>query len=201
MSLEKIKKISGRSVYVPGNDIDTDRIIPARFMKCVTFDGLGEYLFYDVRKDSEGNDKEHPLNEPRFFGASVLISNANFGCGSSREHAPQALYRYGFRAVIAESFAEIFFGNCCALGMPCVLATQESIKALTEIINAAPKTEVSIDVVNSEVCAGDLKFPVEIPVGAKEALTNGRWDPIAELQEAEDSIDDLVIQLGYLKKS
>ena len=201
MSLEKIKKISGRSVYVPGNDIDTDRIIPARFMKCVTFDGLGEYLFYDVRKDSEGNDKEHPLNEPRFFGASVLISNANFGCGSSREHAPQALYRYGFRAVIAESFAEIFFGNCSALGMPCVLATQESIKALTEIINAAPKTEVSRDVVNSEVCAGDLKFPVEIPVGAKEALTNGRWDPIAELQEAEDSIDDLVIQLGYLKKS
>ena len=170
-------------------------------MKCVTFDGLGEYLFYDVRKDSEGNDKEHPLNEPRFFGASVLISNANFGCGSSREHAPQALYRYGFRAVIAESFAEIFFGNCCALGMPCVLATQESIKALTEIINVAPKMEVSIDVVNSEVCAGDLKFPVEIPVGAKEALTNGRWDPIAELQEAEDSIDDLVIQLGYLKKS
>ena len=201
MSLEKIKKVSGRSVYVPGNDIDTDRIIPARFMKCVTFDGLGEYLFYDVRKDSEGNDKEHPLNEPRFFGASVLISNANFGCGSSREHAPQALYRYGFRAVIAESFAEIFFGNCCALGMPCVLATQESIKALTEIINVAPKMEVSIDVVNSEVCAGDLKFPVEIPVGAKEALTNGRWDPIAELQEAEDSIDDLVIQLGYLKKS
>ena len=201
MSLEKIKKVSGRSVYVPGNDIDTDRIIPARFMKCVTFDGLGEYLFYDVRKDSEGNDKEHPLNEPRFFGASVLISNANFGCGSSREHAPQALYRYGFRAVIAESFAEIFFGNCSALGMPCVLATQESIKALTEIINAAPKTEVSRDVVNSEVCAGDLKFPVEIPVGAKEALTNGRWDPIAELQEAEDSIDDLVIQLGYLKKS
>ena len=201
MSLEKIKKVSGRSVYVPGNDIDTDRIIPARFMKCVTFDGLGEYLFYDVRKDSEGNDKEHPLNEPRFFGASVLISNANFGCGSSREHAPQALYRYGFRAVIAESFAEIFFGNCCALGMPCVLATQESIKALTEIINATPKMEVSIDVVNSEVCAGDLKFPVEIPVGAKEALTNGRWDPIAELQEAEDSIDDLVIQLGYLKKS
>ncbi len=201
MSLEKIKKVRGRSVYVPGNDIDTDRIIPARFMKCVTFDGLGEYLFYDVRKDSEGNDKDHPLNEPRFFGASVLISNANFGCGSSREHAPQALYRYGFRAIIAESFAEIFFGNCCALGMPCVLATQESIKALTEAINAVPETEVFIDVVNSEVCAGDLKFPVEIPAGAKESLTDGRWDPIAELQEAENSIDDLVIKLGYLKKS
>ena len=200
MSLEKIRRINGRSVYVPGNDIDTDRIIPARFMKCVTFDGLGEYLFYDVRKDSDGNDKDHPLNEPRFSSASVLISNANFGCGSSREHAPQALYRYGFRAVIAESFAEIFFGNCCALGMPCVVATQESIKSLAELINDVPKTEVCVDVINSEVCAGDLKFSVEIPDGAKEALTNGRWDPIAELQGAEESIDNLVTELGYLKR-
>ena len=201
MSLEKIREVNGRSVYVPGNDIDTDRIIPARFMKCVTFDGLGEYLFYDVRKDSNGNDRDHPLNESRFSGSSILISNANFGCGSSREHAPQALYRYGFRAVIAESFAEIFFGNCCALGMPCVVATQENIKSLAERINDVPETQVTVDVMNSEVCAGDLKFSVEIPEGAREALTNGRWDPIAELQEAEDSIDDLVIQLGYLKKS
>ena len=200
MSLEKVRKINGRSVYVPGNDIDTDRIIPARFMKCVTFDGLGEYLFYDVRKDSDGNDKDHPLNKTRFSGASVLISNANFGCGSSREHAPQALYRYGFRAVIAESFAEIFFGNCCALGMPCVAATQESVKSLAELINEVPETEVSIDVVNSTVRAGDLNFSVDIPTGAKEALTNGRWDPIAELQEAKESIDHLVTDLGYLKR-
>ena len=113
MALEKVTEVVGRAVYVQGNDIDTDRIIPARFMKCVTFDGLGEFLFYDVRKDDDGNDKEHSLNDPRFSGASILISNANFGCGSSREHAPQALYRYGFRAVIAESFEEIFFGNCC----------------------------------------------------------------------------------------
>ena len=103
MALEKIEHIEGKGVYVQGNDIDTDRIIPARFMKCVTFDGLGEFLFYDVRKDDQGNDKEHPLNESRFSEASILISNANFGCGSSREHAPQALYRYGFRAIIAES--------------------------------------------------------------------------------------------------
>ena len=112
MALEKITQVNGTAVYVPGNDIDTDRIIPARFMKCVTFDGLGEYLFYDVRKDEEGNDKDHPLNDERFQSASILITNANFGCGSSREHAPQALYRYGFRAVIAESFADIFFNNC-----------------------------------------------------------------------------------------
>ncbi len=200
MSLEKIREVNGRSVYVPGNDIDTDRIIPARFMKCVTFDGLGEYLFYDVRKDSNGNDRDHPLNESRFSGSSILISNANFGCGSSREHAPQALYRYGFRAVIAESFAEIFFGNCCALGMPCVVATQENIKSLAERINDVPETQVTVDVMNSEVCAGDLKFSVEIPEGAREALTNGRWDPIAELQEAEDSIDNLVTELGYLRR-
>jgi 3-isopropylmalate/(R)-2-methylmalate dehydratase small subunit len=200
MSLEKVRKINGRSVYVPGNDIDTDRIIPARFMKCVTFDGLGEYLFYDVRKDSDGNDKDHPLNETRFSDASVLISNANFGCGSSREHAPQALYRYGFRAVIAESFAEIFFGNCCALGMPCVAATQESVKSLAELINEVPETEVSIDVVNSTVRAGDLNFSVDIPTGAKEALTNGRWDPIAELKEAKESINHLITDLGYLKR-
>ena len=200
MSLEKIREVNGRSVYVPGNDIDTDRIIPARFMKCVTFDGLGEYLFYDVRKDSNGNDRDHPLNESRFSGSSILISNANFGCGSSREHAPQALYRYGFRAVIAESFAEIFFGYCCALGMPCVVATQENIKSLAERINDVPETQVTVDVMNSEVCAGDLKFSVEIPEGAREALTNGRWDPIAELQEAEDSIDNLVTELGYLRR-
>ena len=196
MSLEKIREVNGRSVYVPGNDIDTDRIIPARFMKCVTFDGLGEYLFYDVRKDSNGNDRDHPLNESRFSGSSILISNAYFGCCSSREHAPQALYRYGFRAVIAESFAEIFFGNCCALGMPCVVATQENIKSLAERINDVPETQVTVDVMNSEVCAGDLKFSVEIPEGAREALTNGRWYPIAELQEAEDSIDNLVTELG-----
>ena len=200
MSLEKIREVNGRSVYVPGNDIDTDRIIPARFMKCVTFDGLGEYLFYDVRKDSNGNDRDHPLNESRFSGSSILISNANFGCGSSREHAPQALYRYGVRAGIAESFAEIFFGNCCALGMPCVVATQENIKSLAERINDVPETQVTVDVMNSEVCAGDLKFSVEIPEGAREALTNGRWDPIAELQEAEDSIDNLVTELGYLRR-
>jgi 3-isopropylmalate/(R)-2-methylmalate dehydratase small subunit len=118
MALEKITELTGTAAYVPGNDIDTDRIIPARFMKCVTFDDLGEYLFYDVRKNEDGSDKAHPLNDPKFAGAKILISNSNFGCGSSREHAPQAIYRFGFRGVIAESFAEIFFGNCVTLGIP-----------------------------------------------------------------------------------
>lgn len=198
MALEKIKEVIGKAVYVQGNDIDTDRIIPARFMKCVTFDGLGEFLFYDVRKDAEGNDKEHPLNEPRFSEASILISNANFGCGSSREHAPQALYRYGFRAILAESYAEIFFGNCCGLGVPCAVATHENIKKISNLVDSHPETEVHLDIVNSEITAGELTFSVDIPPGAKEALTQGRWDPIAELLEAEKDVHELVNQLGYV---
>ena len=198
MALEKIKDVIGKAVYVQGNDIDTDRIIPARFMKCVTFDGLGEFLFYDVRKDAEGNDKEHPLNEPRFSEASILISNANFGCGSSREHAPQALYRYGFRAILAESYAEIFFGNCCGLGVPCAVATHENIKKISNLVDSHPETEVHLDIANSEITAGELNFSVDIPPGAKEALTQGRWDPIAELLEAEKDVHGLVNQLGYV---
>ena len=198
MALEKIKEVKGKAVYVQGNDIDTDRIIPARFMKCVTFDGLGEFLFYDVRKDADGNDKEHPLNELRFSEASILISNANFGCGSSREHAPQALYRYGFRAILAESYAEIFFGNCCGLGVPCAVATHENIKKISNLVDSHPETEVHLDIANSEITAGELTFSVDIPPGAKEALTQGRWDPIAELQEAEQDVNELVNQLGYI---
>jgi len=198
MALEKVTEVVGRAVYVQGNDIDTDRIIPARFMKCVTFDGLGEFLFYDVRKDDDGNDKEHPLNDPRFSGASIIISNANFGCGSSREHAPQALYRYGFRAVIAESFAEIFFGNCCGLGVPCAVASHDDIKKITDLIELNPEMEIHLDVVNAEIVAGDLTFSVDIPAGAREALAQGRWDPIAELQEAEAVIAERVSALGYL---
>ena len=198
MALEKIKEVKGKAVYVQGNDIDTDRIIPARFMKCVTFDGLGEFLFYDVRKDADGNDKEHPLNELRFSEASILISNANFGCGSSREHAPQALYRYGFRAILAESYAEIFFGNCCGLGVPCAVATHENIKKISNLVDSHPETEVHLDIANSEITAGELTFSVDIPPGAKEALTQGRWDPIAELLEAEKDVHELVNQLGYV---
>src|SRR5690606_28757504 len=118
MALPKIVKVQGRAAYVPGDDIDTDRIIPARFMQCVTYDGLGAHLFHDARFAEAGTSKGHPTDDPRFQGATILISNSNFGCGSSREHAPQALAKFGFRAVIAESFAEIFFGNATTLGMP-----------------------------------------------------------------------------------
>ncbi len=197
MALAKITQVSGRAVYVPGADVDTDRIIPARFMKCVTFDGLGEYAFYDVRKNEDGSDKPHPLNDPRFAGASILLAGSNFGCGSSREHAPQALYRYGFRAVIAESFAEIFFGNCTTLGIPCALATAGDIKAIADAVEADPSVEVSIDLVNNRATFAGKSIPITTTETAREALTSGRWDPIGELLEGKDAIDAKMKELGW----
>ena len=200
MSLEKITQITGRGVYVPGSDIDTDRIIPARFMKCVTFDGLGEFFFYDVRKHEDGSDKPHPLNEPRFAGAKVLLSGANFGCGSSREHAPQALYRYGLRAVIAESFAEIFFGNCVTLGIPCVTATTADVQKLAAVIEAHTETEIRVDVDKCRVFFGDQNFTVHIPDTARDALLAGQWDPIAELLEGESAVAKTAEAVGYMAR-
>ena len=199
MALEKITQVSGTAVHVPGSDIDTDRIIPARFMKCVTFDGLGEFAFYDVRFDPEGNKIDsHPLNDPRFDGASILLSGVNFGCGSSREHAPQALYRYGFRAVIAESFAEIFFGNSTTLGIPCAVATREQIADIAAAVEADPSTQVTVNVENRTVTYGDTTIQVEIPHGAHDALTSGKWDPIAELLEGAEDVATTGGKLPYM---
>lgn len=198
MSLEKITSVSGRGVYVPGNDIDTDRIIPARFMKCVTFDGLGEFLFYDVRKNADGTDKPHPLNDPRFNGANVLLSGANFGCGSSREHAPQAIQKYGFRAVIAENFAEIFFGNCTTLGIPCATASREDIAKIAGAIEADPQLPVVVDVAAQRICFGDQSVPASIRETARDALVNGRWDAIGELIEGLPHVKTTAAKLPYL---
>jgi 3-isopropylmalate/(R)-2-methylmalate dehydratase small subunit len=198
MALEKITKIQGPALYVTGNDIDTDRIIPARFMKCVTFDGLGQYLFYDVRFDENGAKKKHPLNDPKFAKASILISNANFGCGSSREHAPQALSKYGIRAVIAESFAEIFFGNSTTLGMPCVSVSHDDILKLTRIVESQPDTEVTIDLVAGTVTAGSVSVSCSIKPGARDALVNGLWDPIAQLLDGAEQTKAVAAKLPYL---
>jgi 3-isopropylmalate/(R)-2-methylmalate dehydratase small subunit len=198
MALEKITSVSGRGVYLAGDDIDTDRIIPARFMKCVTFDGLGQYMFYDVRFYEDGSKKPHVLNDPRFAGASIVLSGENFGCGSSREHAPQAMYRYGVRAVVAESFAEIFFGNSTTLGMPCAQATGEQIAEMAALIEADPSTQITVDVEGSTVTVGDRNFAVTIRESAREALLGGRWDAIAELLEADDAIARTASHLPYL---
>jgi len=198
MSLAKITTVSGTGCYVPGSDIDTDRIIPARFMKCVTFDGLGEYLFYDVRNHPDGTPKQHPLNDPRFNGAKILLSGVNFGCGSSREHAPQALYRYGFRAVIAESYAEIFFGNCTTLGIPCVTATTADIALLASRIEADPTLDVIVDVGKNRVFFGEENFTIHIPESAREVLIAGKWDPIADLLDAEGAVATTAGHLAYM---
>jgi 3-isopropylmalate/(R)-2-methylmalate dehydratase small subunit len=200
MALEPVKQVTGTAVFIPGADIDTDRIIPARFMKCVTFDGLGEFAFYDVRFNSETGEKtDHPLNDPRFDGASILVAGVNFGCGSSREHAPQSLRKYGFNAVIAESFAEIFFGNSTTLAMPCVIASAADIAALQAAIEADPKTRVTIDVDLLKVTtSGGLDFPVTMPDSARDALISGRWDPIQELLDNEKAIESKAKELHYV---
>ena len=198
MALEKITSVTGRGVVVPGNDIDTDRIIPARFMKCVTFDGLGEFLFYDVRKNADGSDKPHPLNDPRFKGATVLFSGANFGCGSSREHAPQAIHKYGFKAVVAENFAEIFFGNCTTLGIPCATASRDDIAKIAAAIEVNPQTEIVIDLARQEVRFGGQTIKAGVRPAARDALVNGRWDPIGELLDGMPGMKATAAKLPYL---
>ena len=198
MALEKITSITGPAVYVPGNDIDTDRIIPARVMKCIVFDGLGEFLFYDVRKNADGTDRPHPLNEARFKRATILLSGANFGCGSSREHAPQAIQKYGFKAVIAENFAEIFLGNCTTLGLPCATASREDIAKIAAVVAQEPTAEVVIDVVKQEVRFAGQTVKAEVRASARDALIHGRWDPIGELLDGLPAVQTTAAKLPYL---
>ncbi|HTL68386.1 MAG TPA: 3-isopropylmalate dehydratase small subunit [Lacunisphaera sp.] len=199
MPLAKITSVTGRAVNVPGNDIDTDRIIPARFMKCVTFDGLGEFLFHDVRNDPKtGVTTNHPLNDPRFRGATILLSGANFGCGSSREHAPQAIQKYGFKAVIAEGFAEIFFGNSTTLGMPCVTAARDDIAKIAAAVEKNPQTEVTIDLVKLEVRFAGQSVKITQRESARDALVNGRWDAIGELLDGREAVKATAAKLPYM---
>ena len=198
MALAQIKDVSGTGIHLPGDDIDTDRIIPARYLKCVTFDDLAGTHFYDVRFDPDGKPTGHPLDEPRFAGASIMLSGSNFGCGSSREHAPQAIYRSGFRAIIAESFAEIFFGNSTTLGMPCVSASREDIESLGAAIEEDPGTGIRIDLESMTVSYGDRNFAITMPDSARQALTAGRWDPIQELLDNEKEITSVGDGLAYV---
>ena len=198
MPLAKINQVSGSAVYVPGDDIDTDRIIPARFMKCVTFDGLGEYLFHDVRYDEQGEKKNHSLNDDRFDGSSIMLSGKNFGCGSSREHAPQSLYRAGFRAIIAGNFAEIFFGNSINLGIPCVAMDSENRASLAQWIEVNAGSQLTVDVNLLEVRAGDLSFPCQMRAGARDSLLNGAWDPLDELLSASHEVEQVAKHLNYV---
>ena len=197
MALPPVKQVTGTAVVIPGNDIDTDRIIPARFLKAITFDDLAAGLFYDERHAEDGSKKGHPIDAPEHQGASVIVTGENFGCGSSREHAPQALKRAGFDAVIAGSFAEIFFGNATTLGMLCVAMGEADRRELTGVLRAEPATEVTVDVENLRVRAAGKEYPVEIRATAREALLTGYWDPIGELLEGLPEVRATAAALGW----
>ncbi|MBK4731331.1 3-isopropylmalate dehydratase small subunit [Oxynema sp. CENA135] len=191
----EIKTVTGRGIPVRGNDIDTDRIIPARFLRCVSFDGLGEHAFADDRSASKG---EHPFDRPEYREAKVLVVNGNFGCGSSREHAPQAIARWGIEAIVGESFAEIFFGNCVAIGVPCLTADTQSAKQLQDTIAANPQLELTVDLEAMQVRAGDLAVSVTLPDGPRNMLTTGTWDTCGQLVTQAEEIRATAAKLPYV---
>lgn len=197
-TLVKVERRSGTGVVVRGDDIDTDRIIPARYMKSITFAGLEDHVFADARFTQDGTPKDHPFNEGRFQGASILIVNRNFGCGSSREHAPQALHRWGIQAVIGESFAEIFFGNCTAMGVPAVCASREDVARLMDSVELDPAQEISVDLHTGTVSARVGTFPARIPEGSRRQLLEGTWDAVRTLLQARDAIRGTAAALPYL---
>jgi 3-isopropylmalate/(R)-2-methylmalate dehydratase small subunit len=191
--------ISGPGIALDGNDIDTDRIIPARFLRCVTFDGLGAHAFEDDRKQLAEAGKRHVFDDPTRQKARVLLVDRNFGCGSSREHAPQALMRWqaGIAAIVGESFAEIFFGNCVALGIPCATATPADVQALKRAVLADPNLTVTLDLETMRASAGDVIVPVSMPEGARKQLRSGRWDSSTELLEGRAQTDETARALPY----
>ncbi|WP_204103649.1 MULTISPECIES: 3-isopropylmalate dehydratase small subunit [Spirulina sp. CCY15215] len=193
--MSEVKTISGRGIPLKGNDIDTDRIIPARFLRCVTFDGLGEQVFADDRQQTNG---EHPFDQPQYQGANILIANGNFGCGSSREHAPQALLRWGIQTIIGESFAEIFLGNCVALGIPCVIATPKIIAQLQAKLTESPKTTISVNLENKEVRCDDLTVPVQIGEGIRQMFLTGKWDSCGQLTANAEQVKTTAANLPYI---
>lgn len=194
-----ISSVSGTTVVVRGDDIDTDRIIPARFLKCVTFDALGPAAFADDRAELAGSASGlHPFDRPEHQGASILLVNRNFGCGSSREHAPQALMRWGIRAVVGESFAEIFYGNCLALGIPCLTADHDTMLAIQEAAEADPARSFSVDVAGATLRAGEQSWPLELQQGPRQMLATGQWDATGQLLANGDALVATVQRLPYL---
>jgi len=195
---ERIERRGGRAIVVRGDDIDTDQIIPARYMRSITFSGLEEHVFTDARRSADDTPKDHPFNEERFLGASILVVNRNFGCGSSREHAPQALMRWGFDAFVGASFAEIFFGNCTALGLPCVTLDDDDLAELMDAVTLAPDQPVEVDVVARSVSHRGRSFSAAVPDGARKQLVEGTWNATSVLLAAGDAIEKTAATLPYL---
>jgi 3-isopropylmalate/(R)-2-methylmalate dehydratase small subunit len=195
--MRRITHVTGRALPMRGNDIDTDRIIPARFLTAITFDGLEQHVFEDDRKSAAGPYNRHPFDVSHFQGASVLLVNANFGCGSSREHAPQALQRWGIQVVIGESFAEIFFGNSAMIGMPCVTAAPADVAALMDLAEREPATEFAVDLVAGTCRAGQRTVQIALPPKMLEAFTSGAWDTTGMLLDRFDEVRDTATRLPY----
>ena len=193
----KISQISGKCISLIGNDIDTDRIIPARFLKCVNFDALGKSVFEDDRKTLKG---KHPLDLEENKNASILIVNSNFGCGSSREHAPQALMRWGIKAIIGESFAEIFYSNCIAIGIPCFTLNKRLIQEIQEY-NNNKSLILEIDLKNSLAKSKNLNFNLEIKESTRKMFLSGEWDATSTLLENVSLIEKKIKELPYIKFS
>lgn len=198
--MSEIKMITGTAVPVYGNDIDTDRIIPARFLRCVSFDGLGEHAFEDDRAGEKAKGKTHPFDDARFKGAKVLVANSNFGCGSSREHAPQAIYRWGVRAIVAVSYSEIFYGNTVAMGMPCVHVSPEDAQAIQALVESDPSLEVSVDIEGNCVKVAGKSFASTIPEGPRKQFLSGGWDATSELLADFRDIETVASRLPYVNQ-
>ena len=195
-----IRKVEGRGVPVKGNDIDTDRIIPARYLRSVTFEGLGEEVFKDERFNDDGSKKDHAFNDPKYDGAAILIVNRNFGCGSSREHAPQALMRFGIKAIIGESFAEIFAGNCTSLGIPVFTADEAAIADIQKKVEKQPEIELRLDVEGETLSISDRQIQLVMNSSAKTALLKGTWNTLDELLLNEDQIEQVYNRLPYVSQ-
>ncbi len=190
-----IRRIAGTAVPVRGDDIDTDRIVPARFLKEVTFDNMGEYAFYDARRSEDGSLNDHPFNH--YTGANVLVVNENFGCGSSREHAPQALMRWGIEAVVGESFAEIFADNCTSLGVPTVTLPADDVEWIQDRVEEDPDVAVEVDVEDEEVRVGDRTFKADVDPQEREMLLQGIWDTTALMRSNMDLVEEVYERLPY----
>ncbi|MEJ1931423.1 3-isopropylmalate dehydratase small subunit [Nostoc sp. NIES-2111] len=193
--VSEVQEVIGSGIPLVGNDIDTDRIIPARYLKAITFDGLGDGAFIDDRTALKG---EHPFDQPKYQGANILIVNRNFGCGSSREHAPQALAKWGIQGIIGESFAEIFFGNCLAIGVPCVTADAAIVKQIQDLVAANPQAVVTIDLENLEVQVDDFTAPVSISEGTRTTFTTGVWDACGQLVANSEQVRVTASKLPYV---
>ena len=198
MAIERITHIEGRARPLGGNDIDTDRIIPARFLRSVSFEGLETHLFEDDIVQARASNVTHPMVDARFDGAEILVVNRNFGCGSSREHAPQAIRRRGFRAVVGESYSEIFFGNSVALGMPCVTGAAAEIARLQDLVTQAPALVVSIDLEAMQLACGDWRMPVSLPPAARESFLDGTWDATGLLLDRYEQVEETMSRVPYL---